>query len=128
MFRKVMIIATLLPVFLAGSKETDAEELIREFSGTASTITSEFEVTGPWLLDWRVNSDYSQFMAVDIILLDGKTGFQIGKVKHKKEPDNGVRLFESGGRYKLRIDSSHTRWQVKIIEISRSEAELYTPK
>ena len=128
MFRKVMIIATLLPVFLAGSKETDAEELIREFSGTASTITSEFKVTGPWLLDWRVNSDYSRFMAVDIILLDGKTGFQIGKVKHKKEPDNGVRLFESGGRYKLRIDSSHTRWQVKIIEISRSEAELYTPK
>jgi hypothetical protein len=128
MFRKVMIIATLLPVFLAGSNETDAEELIREFSGTESTITSEFEVNGPWLLDWRVNSDYSRFMAVDIILLDGKTGFQVGKVKHKKEPDNGVRLFESGGRYKLRIDSSHTRWQVKIIEISRSEAELYTPK
>ncbi len=128
MFRKVMIIATFLPVFLAGSNETGAEELLREFSGTESTITSEFEVNGPWLLDWRVNSDYSRFMAVDIILLDGKTGFQVGKIKHKKEPDNGLRLFESGGRYKLRIDSSHTRWQVKIIEITRSEAELYTPK
>ena len=128
MFRKVMIIATFLPVFLAGSNETGAEELLREFSGTESTITSEFAVNGPWLLDWRVNSDYSRFMAVDIILLDGKTGFQVGKIKHKKEPDNGLRLFESGGRYKLRIDSSHTRWQVKIIEITRSEAELYTPK
>ena len=128
MLRKVMIIATVLPVFLAGSNDAGAEKLLREFSGTASAITSEFEVEGPWLLDWRVNSSYSQFMAVDIILLDGKTGFQIGRIKHKKEPDNGVRLFDSSGRFKLRIDSSHTRWQVKIIEITPAEAELYTPK
>jgi hypothetical protein len=128
MFRKVMIIATILPAFLAGSNETGAEDLLREFSGTTSTITPTFEVDGPWLLDWRVNSDYSRFMAIDIVLLDGKTGFQIGKIKHKKEPDNGVRLFETGGRFKIRIDSSHTRWQVKVIEITRSEAELYTPK
>lgn len=128
MFRKVMIIATILPAFLAGSNETVAEDLLREFSGTTSTITPTFEVDGPWLLDWRVNSDYSRFMAIDIVLLDGKTGFQIGKIKHKKEPDNGVRLFETGGRFKIRIDSSHARWQVKVIEITRSEAELYTPK
>ncbi len=128
MLRKAMIIAAILPVFLGGSNESGAEELLREFSGTGSTITPEFEVDGPWLLDWRVNSDYSRFMAVDIILLDGKTGFQVGRVKHKKEPDNGVRLFDSSGRYKLRIDSSHTRWQVKIIKITPAEAELYTPK
>ena len=128
MFKQGMIITTMLPFLLAGSNKSSAEELIREFSGDSSTITSEFEVSGPWLLDWRVNSDYSRFMAVDIILLDGKTGFQIGKIKHKKEPDNGVRLFETGGRYKLRIDASHTRWQVKVVEITKSEAELYTPK
>ena len=79
-----MIIATILPVILAGLNETGAEELLREFSGTTSTITPEFEVNGPWLLDWRVNSDYSQFMAVDIVLLDGKTGFQVGRIKHKE--------------------------------------------
>ena len=105
-----------------------AEELIREFKGTSSTITSEFEVDGPWLMDWRVNSDYSSFMAVDIVLLDAKTGFQVGRVKHKKEPDNGLRLFNTSGRYKVRVDSSHTRWQVKIIQISEAEAERYTPK
>jgi len=128
MIRKAMIVATILPVILGGLNETGAEELLREFSGTTSTITPEFEVNGPWLLDWRVNSDYSQFMAVDIVLLDGKTGFQVGRIKHKKEPDDGIRLFDTGGRFKIRIDSSHTRWQVKIIEITRSEAELYTPK
>jgi len=128
MLKQVIVITTMLPVFLAGSNKSGAEELIKEFSGTGSTITSEFEVSAPWLLDWRVNSEYSRFMAVDIILLDGKTGFQIGKIKHKKEPDNGVRLFETGGRYKVRIDASHTRWQVKILEITKAEAELYTPK
>jgi len=128
MFRNAMIMAAMLLVFLVGSSKASAEKLLREFSGTASTITAEFEVGGPWLLDWRVNSDYSRFMAVDIVLLDGKTGFQVGRIKHKKEPDNGIRLFEAGGRYKLRIDSSHTRWQVKVIEITKAEAELYTPK
>lgn len=128
MLKQGMIITTMLPFLLAGSNQSGAEELIREFSGASSTITSEFEVSGPWLLDWRVNSDYSRFMAIDIILLDGKTGFQVGKIKHKKEPDNGVRLFEKGGRYKLRIDASHTRWQVKVVEITKSEAKLYTPK
>ena len=102
MNRKTMIIATILPVILAGLNETGAEELLREFSGTTSTITPEFEVNGPWLLDWRVNSDYSQFMAVDIVLLDGKTGFQVGRIKHKKEPDDGIRLFDTGGRFKIR--------------------------
>ena len=51
-----------------------------------------------------------------------------GRVKHKKEPDNGLRLFKTGGRYKVRVDSSHTRWQVKIIQITEAEAESYTPK
>jgi len=105
-----------------------AEELLREFAGTESTITPAFSVSGPWLLDWRVNSNYSRFMVIDIVLLDGETGFQVGLIKHKKEPDNGLRLFRTGGSYKVRVDSSHTRWQVKIIQISEAEAERYTPR
>ena len=128
MFNKLTTIAIMLAVVFGLPLASGAEQLIREFKGTSSTITSEFEVKGPWLLDWRVNSDYSRFMAVDIVLLDGKTGFQVGRVKHKKEPDNGLRLFNISGRYKIRVDSSHTRWQVKIIQISEAEAERYTPK
>ena len=128
MFKKLTRIAIAFAVALGLPLASGAEELIREFKGTSSTITSEFEVDGPWLMDWRVNSDYSRFMAVDIILLDAKTGFQVGRVKHKKEPDNGLRLFNTSGRYKVRVDSSHTRWQVKIIQISEAEAERYTPK
>ena len=128
MIKKLTTIAILFAFALGLPPASGAEDLVREFKGTSSTITAEFDVDGPWLLDWRVNSDYSRFMAIDIVLLDAKTGFQVGRVKHKKEPDNGLRLFNTGGRYKVRVDSSHTRWQVKIIQISEAEAERYTPK
>ena len=128
MFRKFMIFAAMLAVTSSVPLVAVAEELVKEFKGEGSTVTSEFEVDGPWLMDWRVNSNYSRFMAVDIILLDAKTGFQVGRVKHKKEPDDGLRLFNSGGRYKVRVDASHTRWQVKIIQITEAELERYTPK
>ena len=128
MIRKATIFAAILAATSVSPLISSAEELVREFKGEGSKITSEFEVDGPWLLDWRVNSDYPIYMAVDIVLLDGKTGFEIGRVKHKKEPDDGLRLFESGGRYKLRIDASHTRWQVKIIQITQAEVERYTPR
>ena len=128
MIRKATIFAAILAATSVSPLISSAEELVREFKGEGSKITSEFEVDGPWLLDWRVNSDYPIYMAVDIVLLDGKTGFEIGRIKHKKEPDDGLRLFESGGRYKLRIDASHTRWQVKIIQITQAEVERYTPR
>jgi hypothetical protein len=128
MFRKLAIFSVTLAVLSGTPIAAGAEELVREFKGTESTITSTFDVDGPWLLDWRVNSEYSRFMAIDIVLLDGQTGFQVGRVKHKKEPDNGLRLFKTGGRFKVRVDSSHTRWQVKIIQITVAEAERYTPK
>ena len=128
MFKQLMTITIISTFISALPFAADAEQLIKEFKGTGSTVTTEFEVEGPWLMDWRVNSDYSSFMAVDIVLLDGKTGFQVGRIKHKKEPDNGLRLFNTSGRYKVRIDASHARWQVKIIQITAAEAELYTPK
>jgi len=37
-------------------------------------------------------------------------------------------LFKSGGLYQLRISSSLARWTVKIDQLTREEAELYTPK
>ena len=121
-FVAMALIVTIAPI------ANGAEELVTKFEGKDSTITASFRVNGPWLLDWRVNSDYTRSMAIDIVLLDAETGLQVGRVKHKKEPDNGLRLFDQGGRYKIRIDASHTRWQVKIIQITKADAELYTPK
>jgi len=128
MLKKVSSFVAMVLIVAIAPIANGAEELVTKFEGKDSTITASFRVNGPWLLDWRVNSDYTRSMAIDIILLDAETGLQVGRVKHKKEPDNGLRLFDQGGRYKIRIDASHTRWQVKIIQITKADAELYTPK
>ena len=41
---------------------------------------------------------------------------------------NGVRLFENGGRYFFRVDSSLMHWNVKVIELTPQEAAQYKPK
>lgn len=125
---KNILFAAVMAALLVGVGESRAKEQLREFHGSGSTITAAFDVEGPWLLDWRVNGDYEVLMAIDIILLDGRTGLQIGRIIHTKHPGNGVKLFNSSGNYKLRVDATLARWDLKVIKISAAEAELYTPR
>ena len=118
----------LMTMLLVIGPTAHAEELVREYKGDGNFISTEFEVQSPWIIDWRVNSSFNDFMAIDIVLLDGRTGFQIGQIVHRKDRDNGVRMFNTSGSYKIRIDASHARWQIKVIELTAAEAELYTPK
>ena len=123
------ILSIQLLIFLTfTSFETRPESLVREFSGSQSTTTSEFEVKAPWILDWRINSNYRENMGLEISLVDVKTGFMIGRIFKTKYVGNGVKLFNESGRYRLRISSSFTNWNFKVSQISPSEAELYSPK
>lgn len=105
-----------------------AAELVQEFTGSGTATTAEFEVDGPWILDWRVNSDYQNAMAIEISLVEGKTGFLVGRIVQTKRPGDGIRLFEEGGTYRVRISATLTRWTVRIEELTREEVELYEPK
>ena len=123
------ILSIQLLIFLTfTSFETRPESLVREFSGSQSTTTSEFEVKAPWILDWRINSNYRENMGLEISLVDAKTGFMIGRIFKTKYAGNGVKLFNESGRYRLRISSSFTNWNFKVSQVSQSEAELYSPK
>ena len=123
------ILSIQLLIFLTfTSFETRPESLVREFSGSQSTTTSEFEVKAPWILDWRINSNYRENMGLEISLVDAKTGFMVGRIFKSKYAGNGVKLFNESGRYRLRISSSFTNWNFKVSQISPSEAELYSPK
>lgn len=125
---KTILLAATVAAFLVGTGASSAKELLREFHGSGNTITAAFDAEGPWLLDWRVNGDYDLLMAIDIILLDGRTGLQVGRIIHTKRPGNGVKLFNSSGRYKLRVDATLAQWDLKVIKITPAEAELYTPR
>lgn len=130
--RKLLAIASVT-VFTAIFVPADAAELVREFKGTGNTITPAFTVESPWILDWRLDSDYEIKIALDIVLVDARTGRFIGGVKsgtrnNVTNRSNGIRLFDTGGRYKLRISSSLARWSIRIEQLTEEEAELYTPR
>jgi len=117
-------IVTLLIVIGA---RVEAAELVKQFSGYGTTETADFEVNAPWIIDWVVNGDYPQMLAIEVSLIDARTGVHSGYVLKTKQAGDGVRLFDQGGRYRLRIDSAMTRWNFKIEQLTREEAALYTP-
>lgn len=119
-------------LFATAASPLTAGELVREFKGTGNTTTAAFSVESPWILDWRLDSDYENRVALDMVLIDATTGRFVGGIKSGTRNNvtyrsNGVRLFHTGGRYKLRISSSLARWTLKIEQLTEEEAELYTP-
>jgi hypothetical protein len=103
-------------------------QLVREFRGTNNSTTPAFTVEAPWILDWRLDGDYDQLVALDVTLVEAKTGRHVGQVLHTKRKGNGVRLFKQGGTYQLRVSGSLARWTLKVQQLTPEEAELYTPK
>jgi hypothetical protein len=122
-----------LTLLTTATTAVTASELVREFKGSGNTTTAAFSVQSPWILDWRLDSDYETRIALDIVLIDAATGNFIGGIKSGTRNNvtyrsNGVRLFHTAGRYKLRISSSLARWTLKIEQLTEEEAELYTPR
>jgi hypothetical protein len=114
--------------FFVLSGTANAERLVREFNGNKSITTAEFVVKEPWILDWRVNSNFKESMGLEVSLVDAKTGFLIGRILKTKYAGNGVKMFNKDGRYRLRISSSLTNWNFKIKELSVDEADSYSAK
>ena len=116
----------LLAAIVAGAAH--GKSLVKEFRGNATTTTTDFTVESPWLLDWRLDGDYDQMVALDVMLIEAKTGRHVGRVLHTKRKGNGLKLFKTGGVYRLRISSTLGRWRIKIEQITPEEAEDYTPR
>jgi hypothetical protein len=118
----------LVAIAMATSVQAGAEELIAEFNGNGNRTTAEFTVRGPWILDWRINSEYRHMLAFDMDLIDGRTGVLKGNVLTTKSKGNGVRLFNESGTYRFRINGSFIDWYLKVKKLTPAEAELYTKK
>lgn len=125
--RKILFGALALAALFATTL-VPAAEAVREFRGSRSTTTAEFEVRGPWILDWRTITDYPGQMGVDISLVDARTGAFEGSVLKTKWPGNGVRLFEQSGHFQFKVVSNLAEWTLKVEQITREEAEQYTPR
>lgn len=120
------LLAVILVALLASPAA--AKTRVAEFSGTGNTTTAIFRVESPWVLDWRLDGDFDQLVGLEITLIEARNSRHVGRVLYTKRRGNGVKLFQTGGLYQLRISSTLARWTVKIDQLTREEAELYTPK
>ncbi len=127
MSRYVTVCAAAL-VLLCSGMSAGAEELVAEFKGNGNRTTAEFKVRGPWILDWRINSEYSRMLSFDLDLVDGRTGVLKGSILQTKSLGNGVRLFNDSGTFRFRINGSFIDWHLKVKKLTPAEAALYTPK
>jgi len=130
--KSVLQLVTVLSLVCL-ARAVPASELVREFKGTGNATTAEFTVESPWLIDWRLDSEYEWQISLDMVLIDAATGQFIGGIKsgarnNVTDRSNGLRLFRMSGRYKLRISSSLARWTIKVEQLTEEEAELYTPR
>ena len=116
----IIVVITLC----VASFSANAKELIREFRGSESKSTAEFEVKAPWIVDWRTQGDYPGQMAVDISLVK-PSGEYVGKIAMTKYVDNGVRLLNESGTYRFNVNSSLASWTLRVEELTRAEAETY---
>lgn len=103
-------------------------ELVREFKGSHSKDTAEFEVKAPWLLEWRVSGDFVGSLAVDVALIEAGTGVHQGNVLKTKNTGNGARLFDQGGSYYFRVSSTIAEWSLRVEQLTPEEAAAYSPK
>ena len=122
--RKLFLIVL---VFLLASPVA-AKTRVAEFKGTGNTTTAIFRVESPWVLDWRLDGDFDQLVGLEITLIEARNSRHVGRVLYTKQRGNGVKLFHTAGLYQLRISSTLARWSVKIDQLTREEAEMYTPK
>ena len=121
----LLIVCVMLAV---ASATAQGATRVTEFKGTGNMTTAIFRVESPWVLDWRLDGDYEQLMGLEITLVEAKTGKHLGRVLYTKRRGNGVKLFHTAGLYQLRVSSTLARWTVKIDQLTREEAELYSPK
>ncbi len=110
------------------SPGANSKELIRVFKGSESRTTAEFTVKAPWIVDWMTTGDYPGTMGLQVDLVSSPGGEYVGKIVMTKWVDNGVRLLNEGGRFRLQVNSNLINWTLRIEQLSRKEAEAYTPK
>jgi len=123
-----MLRLAIVLFLLAASANAGTEELVKEFRGSGNEMTAIFMVDSPWLLDWRLDGDYDKWIALDVTLIEAYTGRHVGRVLHTKRKGNGLKVFNEGGEYQLRISSTLARWTFKIKQIEPEDAKLYTPR
>ncbi len=113
----------VLCIVIAGFANTAvAEQLVTEFKGVGDQVTEEFEISGPWLLDWHVTSDYAETLGIEVNLVDAVFLSYKGVVFVTRYPGSGTKLFYDSGRFRFKVLASMTNWRLRVSKITEEEA------
>ena len=103
-----------------------ADEVVREFSGRASTQTLAFSVQGDWELRWHSEGNelfpYLSHFRAD--LYDAQTHEFIGMVAKESGSSWGRKRVGDGGRFYLKIRARNVNWSIKVIDAEEPWAQL----
>ena len=127
MKKNVFQLVVIVALGLLGAN-VQGQQVVAEFSGNNNTTTREFEVQGPWILNWRITGSYTSSVGFELMLLDGKTRTHKGVILRTRRSGNGVKLFQESGTFRFRISSGLANYHLKVEEISEEDAKLYTPR
>ncbi|MEM7763190.1 MAG: hypothetical protein AAF290_03855 [Pseudomonadota bacterium] len=116
-------ILALLALIMANAGH--AGEVILDVSGNRSTTTRSFEVEGPWLLEWRVNSDFRDQTGFELNLMNADTGFFESRILLTRRTGNGLKLFSETGRFQFEVVSNFADWYLTVEALSEEEAAAY---
>jgi len=98
-----------------------AQEPLAKFSGTKSGETEEFTVKGPWLLDWRVESEFPD-LATTVINLKNDADQTVDSVADFAGQGNGLKLFRQSGTFYVAVSIQNAKWSLEITEINEKWA------
>ena len=120
-----ILFTTLAIIFAGMSGPATAGEVIAEFSGSRNARTATFEVDGPWLLEWRINSDYRMQQAFELNLINAETGFFDSRILQTRRIGSGLKLFRNTGRFRFEVSATFTDWYLTVEQLTEEEAERY---
>jgi hypothetical protein len=115
-------------LYRSGRVQAGWSRLNREPDTDRTLYTSNFRVDDPLLIDFRVSSPNPRSMSISVIVIDAKTDSHAGRVLQTMREGDGLRLMNESGVFHFRIDAREVGWNIKVIQLNREEARLYTPK
>lgn len=97
---------------------------VHSFRGTVPGKTPDFEVQGPWVLDWSSVSEFPLMANLELDLYNVQTARFVGAVVQHSGNGSGERIIKEGGRYRLVATGQATKWSIRISEASRNLADF----
>lgn len=121
MNHKVVCILLAVAMASVAAMPTAASDTVR-FTGKGDDRTAVFRTSGPWILDWSITSDFPLLANFEMRLHDGASGEFMGTVIQLEGTGNGLKLFDSGGEFRLSIVARNVVWELEIAEVTEEQA------